>query len=164
MNRNKILLVLISLSLLSSLFTYIYDINNTKLIDIELYIGQVFGVMLLLFNSTLVKTIYWKFLMLSFVILIIGAMFKILHWPGTSILISISIFSIMTIYSFRFYKKESKQRIDFLKLIWVLMAFSIDGLTLFHLIKDVRIIDFVLFWLVMIEFVYQNSKTGIFKS
>ena len=59
-------------------------------------------------------------------ILIIGALFKIMHWPGANVIMVSAFGTIAIIYPFRFYKKAPKLLIDYVKLVLVLV-WSIRG-------------------------------------
>lgn len=73
----------------------------------------------------------YKFaLILSLVATITGAMFKIQHWPGSSLLLSIGVFTSLiyiVIGLFEIYKTESKSVIE--KLFWLVVFVVFSPLT-----------------------------------
>ena len=66
-------------------------------------------------------------LRISIVALIVGAAFKIMHWPYANVISVSSFASIAILYCFRFGNKKVKNFIDYIKLILV-TAWSINGI------------------------------------
>ena len=62
-------------------------------------------------------------LRVALVILLYGALFKVMHWPYANILMLIGGVSIGLLYTIRFLNKEDKSKLDYVKiaivLIWV---------------------------------------------
>lgn len=80
-------------------------------------------------NSNLIV----RLLRLSIAFIIIGSLFKLMHWPFASMLTTIGLGSIVLLYPIRFYLKKEKQLIDYVKLVF-LVFFPINVyLKLFHL-------------------------------
>jgi len=65
----------------------------------------------------------WSLIMVTFLILVfaVSGLFKIMHWPYPTYLTILSSFGIFGIYAIHFYKKKQKKKLDFLKLLWVLL-------------------------------------------
>ena len=74
-------------------------------------------------------------LRLGVILVIVGALFKIMHWPGSNILMLVGFISIGVLYSIRFLKKDPKLRLDYVKLILVLLWLVNYTITVFHLYK-----------------------------
>lgn len=52
--------------------------------------------------------------------LLVGMLSRVLNWPYAFEIIFVSFFSLAVLYSFRFYKKENKQTVDYVKIALVL--------------------------------------------
>jgi hypothetical protein len=67
-------------------------------------------------------------LRLAIIILIIGALFKIMNWPYGYLLILIGSCAIMVLYTIRFLYKNKKSRLDYVKFglvfLWVINYFN----------------------------------------
>jgi hypothetical protein len=80
-------------------------------------------------------------LRLALILLIIGALFKIMHWPYSSILMFIAGVSLTVLYTIRFLNKKTKSRLDYIKLALVLLWLISYFLKVFHLFKHRYILD-----------------------
>lgn len=81
-------------------------------------------------------------------ILLIGLLFKIMHWPFANALLLITISAILIFYSIRFILKTKKEILDYVK--WFLVVswsinFFANGLHLFYLPKILSFIPLLLF-------------------
>lgn len=136
--KNKNLLILLLIAALIALGGLIELIltqfeKGGLFLSLGLSFVNLFGLILLLRNSSLTKTIYIRIISILIAIIIIGAMFKIMHWPGSSIMLSIGLMGIPSVYSFRFIKKPVKQLLDILKLAWVVTSTIIALGVILHL-------------------------------
>lgn len=77
-------------------------------------------------------------LRISIAVLILGFLFKIMHWPYGNLIITVSFILISILYFFRFFNKSKKILLDYAKLLLV-FSFSIRGIIItLHLpFKDV---------------------------
>ena len=57
---------------------------------------------------------------ITIVALLIGMLSRVLNWPYAFEIILASFVSLMALYSFRFYKKENKKTVDYVKMVLVL--------------------------------------------
>lgn len=103
-----------------------------------------------------------RLLRLSFPIFIIGVLFKLMHWPGSQLLITVCVAMVLLLYPIRFYLKKEKRFIDYIKLL-LLLTFPADYyLRVFHLPSNylLTIISFSLFviWIILELFdTYNNT-------
>lgn len=110
-------------------------------------------------NSNLIV----RLLRLSIPFIILGALFKLMHWPFSGTLITIGFGMIVILYPIRFYLKPQKRLIDYVKLI-LLISYPINAyLRLFHLPTPylLPIISFGAFilWIALELFdLYSNRK------
>ena len=94
-------------------------------------------------------------------ILIVAALFKIMHWPGTAILLIVGAGAIPLIYFVWFLSKGIKRISDYLKLP---LVFFIFATSLFKVMRwplmealDQSIIGFFLFWLVIGVYIWERE-------
>ena len=130
----KHFLILISLGALLGLCGLIilmltYFESGAWLLELGFSISGVLGQVMLIRNGTLTKTIYFKFIMFCWAIITIGALFKIMHWPGGAIMLTVGTLGITVIYTIRFIKKTTKTQLDIMKWVWVVVAYT-SGLCL----------------------------------
>jgi hypothetical protein len=166
--KNKTALTLIGISIIAIVFGSILDliIPGHDLANILLYsgllTGQLLGLIMLILNGSIMNTIYWKIIQFCLGIAIIGVLFKIQHWVGSNIIITISFISIVITYAIRFINKPHKGHLDILKVLYVTAAYTCSLLIFQHLIpKDFMTIAHGLFWITLIDFVVTgyNKKT-----
>lgn len=94
-------------------------------------------------------------------ILIIGALFKIMHWPAANIIMSAAFILILLFYAFKIYKKEERIALDFIKLIligfWCIQGvLSINHLPFAQYFKYGFWASFILWFLV--EYLANDEK------
>lgn len=122
-------------------------------------LGQLLGLLLLVQNGTILGTAYAKILLLLGGLLLIGVTFKILHWLGADPLLWGSLVGIAGTYSIRFIRKKSKGQLDIVKLLWVLAASGSALLLFLHLApREVAYVAPTLFWLMVLDFMYLESR------
>ena len=94
-------------------------------------------------------------------ILIIGLLFKIMHWPYSDYIMCSSFIIILILYPIRFWKKRKKAIIDWVKLVFVLL-WTINGIIVvehlpFKYISSTLTLFFFIVWLI-IEFTSNRKK------
>jgi len=97
-------------------------------------------------------------------LLIIGMLFKIIHWPYSSILIISAFSGIAVLYPIRFKNKTNKALLDYIKLVLVISWVLNSLFTLYHLpygllFKIITPIAFIS-WFAM-EGLYYFSANGL---
>jgi len=90
---------------------------------------------------------------ISLAVFILGLLFKIMHWPYSWLIITVSCASVMIFYSLRFLNKNTKEILDYTKLIlvfsWGLNAvFAINHLP-YKIIFNVAFLISFLLWLLL---------------
>ncbi|MDY8136152.1 hypothetical protein [Aquimarina sp. 2201CG5-10] len=167
MSFNQILTILIILGVLMSLTglglsNFTVETENDFLGAIGLWLLEVSGMFLLLRNGTFLKTRYFSVVIGLIVIMLIGSLFKIMHWPfgiEVNIVLSIICISILIMYFLHFIKKPIKKRLDYLKLAWVLVLYLGATLKLHHIIsREYRILTTVLMILALMEYMLPRIK------
>ena len=122
-------------------------------LSLGLSIVNLLGLIMLVKNSSLTKTIYFRYISFLIAIVIVGAMFKIMHWPGSAIILTIGLIGIPSVYLFRFIKKPIKRQLDIMKLVWVITAYiTALGVTLHWLPRDLTYLPNVIMLATIIQF------------
>lgn len=156
--KNKNLLIILLIATLIALGGLVALIltqfeKGGLFLSLGLSFVNLFGLILLLRNSSLTKTIYIRIISFLIAIIIIGAMFKIMHWPGSAIMLSIGLIGIPIVYSFRFIKKTVKQLLDILKLAWVVTITIIAlGVTLHWFPRDLTYLPNIIMLATIVHF------------
>jgi hypothetical protein len=151
--------LLVSLSGLS--FAYWADNNIADSIYYKGYfLAEFCALVLLLRNGTLIKTVYFKFVLFFSTAVFIGVLFKVMHWPGATVLITSGLMGISFAYVVNFFEKIKIRRLDIFKLAWVF--FRCAG-ALFVTLRwpygrEVLFLSQALFWFMTIDLAYSMTK------
>lgn len=123
------------------------------------------GTIFLLREGTFIESRELRISFLGFSFFIIGAMFKIMHWPFSGILLSAGLAWIFLLYFIHFIRKKKKGLIDLGKLIFVFSFLVARYLTINHLPKDYEFSFFSIMLLVLlvVSSVRSNIEGGISK-
>ncbi|MDR1678208.1 MAG: hypothetical protein LBR81_00290 [Prevotellaceae bacterium] len=126
--KNKVLLIVWVVALIVQFLAQIYlnfetgilvdGICNIFFLAIPIYI--------MVIDSHLMQTIYGRILRIIIAIFIVGILFKVQHWPGAAIILSISVSALLITYLVRFITKKEKKLLDWLKVIWLSLYFISD--------------------------------------
>ena len=134
--------------------------------DYGMRIGSFVGLIMLLLNGTFIKTKYFKIAQGMIAIIIIGTLLKIMHWTRyANLIIVVGLIGIALSYFLHFAKKPIKKRLDYLKLLWIIISYTFAILILLRLIsRDYAEFGNYLLWLTIIDFAITGQKNGtIFK-
>ena len=162
--KNKIFLILILIATLIALGGIIalmlsYVETGYLFLSFGLSIVNLLGFIMLVRNSSLTKTTYFRFISIFIAIVIVGAMFKIMHWPGSAIMLTIGLMGIPSIYTFRFINKSVKRQLDIMKLIWVLTTYiTALGVIMHWLPRDISYLPNVIMLATTIHFAMTCMK------
>lgn len=164
--KNSSALILIGIAIIFILIGLISMIINQEnyvpanlILNTGLIGGQLVGLVLLVNHGTIMNTLYWRIISFGIGILIIGTLFKIMHWTGYPIIYLTSIALITITYSVRFVNKREKKRLDILKFLWVIIGYSTTAMILLNWISyEYSIVGQILFWLTLADFVITGLK------
>lgn len=162
-NKNKILLV--SLPLLLSLFGLILlAITESAIAGFLANTGyglaKLAGIFFLTQHTDFFKTLYFKAIAALLGTVIVGALFQLMHWPGATIILSVSLLAIAVTYGLRFAYKDEKNRPDKLKLAWVLVAYLGTALFFMDWIPQSFLYAAdVLLWVCIIDFLLTDYRS-----
>ena len=165
MNTNKTAIIIVGLLVIIGVtIEIINDFHLIKLpdvINIFEYIGKIGGIVLLLSKGTFIKNrTLGSWVSLCFAVIIVGALFKIMHWQSASVLLVVGLLGVPLFYAIHFYQKKTKTLLDILKLLW-LTSISISKIIAFlHLPyrNQVSLLEIVLFLIMFAFFVYEQRK------
>jgi hypothetical protein len=159
---NRIYLFAIALALLVTGYGFQSERQeSTDWISIGLNILIVTGIFFLLKNGSFFQSRHFRLISLAFAVIILGSLFKIMHWPFSGPLLIIGMLIIPAIYLIHYYLKSKKESLDFLKLIWVLSFFALKLSLLLHWYKDdynMVLINGILFFLIIVLVFYERRK------
>ncbi len=165
---NNTLIVLILLSLVCALIGLCLNFFNGEsslgyiLIERGIGTGQLIGIFMLLSNGTTLKTLYWKLILVFIPIILLGTLFKIMHWHLADPLLLVGLFAIPSIYFIRFITKKERGHLDILKWLWVLTAFVFSALILMHwLSKSYSTIPVIVLWVTICDFIVLEFRKKI---
>ncbi|MFY7665772.1 hypothetical protein [Flavobacterium sp.] len=114
---------------------------------------------MLLYNGTIFKTAYFLVIIFWFCIAVIGVVFKFMHWPAANLLVLVSVLGILLTYTVRFFKKQEKQRLDVLKLLWVItFLLGALGVILKWFPREFMHVSTLVFWLTLTDQIIMISQ------
>ncbi len=131
---------------------------GNEILALVLLCIELFGVCFLLYMGTFVKTKYFRFAKGMFFFVLIGMVFKITHWGYSDILMTIGLIGVLVFYAMSFIQKPFKNRLDYLKMTWVIVAILYKLLLFFHLIsRDYNIISQVIMFFALLEYLKNST-------
>lgn len=163
-NYNQTLTILIILGVVMSLTSLFLSVfvtisDSDFLLTIGLWLIEVAGMFLLLRNGTFLKTKYSRIAMGLTGLMIIGALFTIMHWSFQNILLLIGCIGIVFSYLLHFVQKPIKKRLDYLKLLWVVVKYIGGLFALNHIITtEYQILTLVLMLLALMDYMLPRIK------
>ena len=122
-----------------------------------LNIGGLFGLIMLFINGTFIRSRYFRFVMISSSFIVIGAICKIESWPYSTQVFIIGYIGILLSYFLSFLEKQNKKRLDYMKLSWVILSYSVYIFKLLDILKgDYKNVLTFLLWLIIIDFLIEG--------
>lgn len=130
--NNRVLLFLLAMSILLVPVSYFFKVHSRiPFIADKLFVYCCFS--LLLLNGTFAKTKYAWLVNIGIGVLIVGVLFKIMHWPGANELLIIGFSSIFILYLFHFIMRKKYQLVfGVAKLLLLLMYLGSKLFTILH--------------------------------
>lgn len=162
MTKNKILLIVLFFSL--SLVIGGFFVPALKIVGTYLFILT--GLYLMLLNGSFIQTRWFNLVRLAISLLLIGALFKIMHWPGADILIISSALVLIIAYLSHFFYKPRKMPIDYGKLLIVLIQPILKVFMALHVYTPApELLDAwnMLLILFILYYVYQNHRAEFYR-
>ena len=148
----------IVLVVLNGFFEFDSGIIDTCL-AIASFVVDTFWIIFLVNDSKYSKTIFGRLTYLFLSVIIVGFLFRLLHWSFAGTTFMIGYVGIMITYVIRFIIKKQKLLLDILKLLWVQTTAIISLLTLMHRIdREYSIINALLFIALICVFTLDYNK------
>ncbi len=134
--KSGYLIAIVILSLAGSflgLFSYVYEDEYLDLFFKLSTAAFLFsGVLLLSQNGTYRYTRYYKWSALSVALVLIGAVIRIMHWPGAHFFNFSAALLILSLYTVHFVRKPIKKELDWIKLAFVYVYMFSQSIRFFN--------------------------------
>lgn len=130
---------------------------DTRSTALSVAIVQLAAVYFIIRSGTLLTTRpYAQIVSMLIALLLVGMLFKILHWEGANLLLMISLLSFPLLYTVRFILKSTHNLLDIAKFLWVLAAFASILFNISHWKygDELAGIQHALFWAMALAFFY----------
>ena len=142
------------------MFQFYENQKAEDFVYIGLWVGEVFGFLMLLMNGTFIKTKYFKRVRIAIALIFIGAIFRIMHYSYSNPVLIAGFIMVILLYFLSFLKKPVKKRLDYYKLAWVIIGYSSSVLIYLHIISDeVKILSTAIMWLAIIDYLKTNQRS-----
>ena len=135
--------------------------QDYSLLEIGLGVLNLSGVVLLVSNGTFIKSRAFRFSFIAVALLILGSLFKLMHWPyGDYIFIIGSLFFLVQ-YSIWFVKKPVCIFLDYLKISWLYVTTFSALIIIFQWSQyNFSLLAYAILWVAIIEFCRTEFKKG----
>lgn len=119
-----VILILLIIGIIGELLLYFKIDTFATILEILSALGRIAAIIILLKEGSFIRSrILITILSLFIFIVLVGMLFKILHWEGADLLLMIGLTGIPFVYLVHFFRKKNKKITDYLKVVW-LFAFS----------------------------------------
>ncbi len=118
----RIIWTLLTISGLCLVYSLLVGQNvfTQSLLELSFSIAQLYGLLLIFKAGNLQFSKHFRFMQAAFAVGLIGALFRVLHWPGAKILMLGATMAIVLIYTIWVFQKPVKKPLDWAKLLWLL--------------------------------------------
>jgi hypothetical protein len=159
---NRFFLVVMATALVFMAILSVTEIDFSTPDDM-LAIVQNFGILMMLYNGTFRTSKLFQFALFAIGLMLVGAIFKIMHLNGADEMIALSSLGILVPYAIHFIRKPSKQRLDYLKMLLVAYYAVLPPISILHLlpketVENLRFVLTALFAVTFIDFLYTLRK------
>jgi len=136
---NRLLIIISCLLMATIIFDYLtsFSSNIGWGLDVNMSLFTLTSLCLLIRNGEMIRSKQFIYIVISIFISIIGATFKLMHWPGAMGIIIFSNYGIVLAYFFYFLMKKNRNWTAYVKLLF-LASYSIPvQLVLSHQYNDI---------------------------
>jgi hypothetical protein len=135
-------------------------------VDGFLIIAENLGLIMMLVNGTFMHTRYFQIAKALVCVIVLGALFKILHYAGADQLLLFPFPILWLLYVIHFISKKTKNFLDILKVIMLLAVLLPQPLVILHMISyETKIVLFIisdiLFWITFTYFIVSGYNRKI---
>jgi hypothetical protein len=157
---NKFLAVVIALFLLLGLIgLFIRDESIlSNYAEVSFVIAENIGIIMMLVNGTFISTQYFKISTGLILIIVLGALMKILHLTGADETLLFPFPVLLLVYLIHFIYKKPKKHLDVLKLLTLTIFLILPPLSILHFIPEktketLLLISHIVFWFTFLDFI-----------
>ena len=162
--KNRFFLTGILLGIILCIISLIPLLSINKdysLLEIGLGVLNLSGVVLLVSNGTFIKSRAFKFSLIAVALLILGSLFKLMHWPYGDYIFIIGSLFFLVLYSIWFVKKPVCKFLDYLKISWLYVTIFSALIIIFKWSQyNFSLLAYVILWVTIIEFCRTEFKKG----
>lgn len=151
----KIIILFVGLCLTAGELLQYFEVPSlTNISHTITLIGRIGGPVLIFGKGVFTADkLFFRLLTFCLIYTAIGGVMKIMHWPFANLILLTGLAAIPVIYGLYFFKKQHKQRLDVLKLIWI--AIFCTTIILFVLHNPFRYVLQSLSWFIlMVMYIY----------
>ena len=144
-----------AISLLGLCFSFLIHSNilSEYIFSYGQMLAHFLGIYLLIMNGSILKTIYFKLIILFLLIASFGMMQKIMHSQTADMCLITGLLGIVITYTVRFFNKRNYTILDTLKLLWISCSFIISLLVFLHILnKQFGYLSMIIFWCMIVYF------------
>lgn len=165
--RDQILLAIISCCLLGLFIGFVlfsifslHDMGELTMATAQ-SIAEWSGLVLLLFNGTIMQSKYWKYIVGSVFIILLSVVFKIMHLVGAMELLLLGFILLELVYTIRFVNQRYTSISGWFKYGWICSwCFVTVGIMLHRLTEIFMVIPTVLFWITIVCFLQAKLRVA----
>jgi hypothetical protein len=150
---NKIWIILVSLLILLGIADTFYDFDKAILSQGWL-LAKIAATWMMLTHGTFVDRRYFNLAYGIGLAIVLGVLFKILHYAGADEILMVSLPAMPALYFIHFLSKKQKQVLDILKVLAVSLHFIIALLVMMHWLDDQTWVSFLPDYSFWFTFVY----------
>ena len=117
--------------------------------EVLMLIAQLTAIQVLWKRGSFRSPMFFTLFAMAVGVVLIGALFKIQHWPTADLLLLCGSAGLILIYGLHYLRKRSKRPSDHLKLIWIVCAVSAAIIRVEHLWRfadELAMLAVLLFW------------------
>ena len=150
-----VILRIIFLLNLIPVMSFFWDLLS--FLDSNFLVVVVLALYLIAGESKFMRSKWMRIIRAFFGLLILGVLFKILHWPGADFVLLGAITGLIVIYTIWFIRKPKKLMLDWVKWLWISAYIGLTGAEFFRLGLDQFFIAPDVLMAVMVLLYAQNS-------
>jgi hypothetical protein len=163
--KNKILIYILFVSLVGMIVSWLLWSHPNQydfLLDTFQSLFFLTGLYLLIRNGTFIQTREFRLIGIGIAVVILGGLFKVMHWVGADQLVGFGGGLIFILYLLHFIKKPGKQLIDIGKLAFLITFLAGRYFKLMHWPKgdELTFLSIMIFIPVVIYFIQSKGMMG----
>lgn len=121
------------------------------------------ALVMMLAHGTFMDRPYYKVFYGLILLMVIGALFKILHLTGADQCLAVALVGTLLLYTYHFITKQTKRWLDILKVVMVVYVIVVKMVALYHVVSDpydLQLSADIFFWLTFGAFLFDGMRQG----